>query len=139
MSSTPLTYARAKHMRAEPTDAEVKLWGALRNRRLDGLKFTRQHPVGPYIVDFINREFSVVIELDGATHGDDDQIAHDVKRTRYLNSIGLLVYRVTNVEVHQNIGSVLDGIHAVIMERVAKGPHPAQVRHLLHEVEKEQK
>jgi hypothetical protein len=49
------------------------------------------------------------------------------------------VYRVTNVEVHQNIGSVLDGIHAVIMERVAKGPHPAQVRHLLHEVEKEQK
>jgi very-short-patch-repair endonuclease len=113
MPSTPLTYTRAKRLRVEQTSAEVKLWGALRNRRLDGFKFTRQMPIGPYIVDFICREHGVVIELDGATHGDDHEIAHDEKRTNFLNSKDLIVCRVNNLDVYQSIGSVLDGIHAV--------------------------
>jgi very-short-patch-repair endonuclease len=139
MPPTPLTYARAKRLRSEQTNAEVKLWGALRNRRLAGFKFSRQMPIGPYIVDFICREHGVVIELDGATHGDDHEVVHDEKRTRFLNSTGLIVYRINNLEVYQNIRDVLDGIHAVVTERVAKGPHPAQERHLLHTVEKGQK
>jgi very-short-patch-repair endonuclease len=139
MPSTPLTYARAKRLRVEQTSAEVKLWGALRNRRLNGFKFTRQMPIGPYIVDFICREHGVVIELDGATHGEDHEIAHDDKRTNFLNSKDLIVCRVNNLDVYQSIGSVLDGIHAVLLERVAKGPHPPQEGHLLHNVEKGQK
>ena len=64
MNPTPLTYARAKRMRREPTAAEAKLWGALRNRSLGGFKFYRQVPIGPYIVDFINYEWGVVVEVN---------------------------------------------------------------------------
>ena len=117
MKPTPLTYARAKRMRREPTEAERKLWGALRNRGLDGFKFYRQVPVGPYIVDFINHEFSVVIEVDGATHGETAEIAHDAMRTSFLKSRGLRVHRIDNIEIFKNIGAVLDGIQAVMTEQ----------------------
>jgi very-short-patch-repair endonuclease len=132
--STPLNYARAKRMRSEPVDAERKLWGALRNRTLGGLKFYRQVPIGPYIVDFVCHAHGVVVELDGGTHGEDREIAHDESRTRYLESRGLKVHRVNNSELYRNIGAALDGIYAVVTERAVvpkemrhwlpKGPHP---------------
>lgn len=105
-------------MRREPTEAERKLWGALRNRRLGGFKFYRQVPIGPYIVDFINHEFGVVVEVDGVTHGEDHAVRNDVKRTSYLNSLGLVVHRVNNLEVFQQTESILGGILAVIETRV---------------------
>jgi very-short-patch-repair endonuclease len=120
MEPTPLTYARAKRMRREPTAAEAKLWGALRNRSLGGFKFYRQVPVGPYIVDFINHEWGVVVEVDGATHGDVDEVARDEKRTAFLRSKGLYVHRVGNADVYQNIVGVCDGILIVLQERVAR-------------------
>ena len=104
-------------MRHAPTEAERKLWGALRNRGLGGFKFYRQVPIGPYIVDFINREFGVIIEVDGATHGEATEIEHDERRTAFLKSQGLRVHRVDNIEIFKNIGAVLDGIHAVLMEQ----------------------
>ena len=104
-------------MRRAPTGAERKLWGALRNRSLGGLKFYRQVPVGPYIVDFINHEFGVVIEVDGATHGDTAEIEHDQKRTAFLLAQGLCVHRIDNIEIFNNVGVVLDGILAVISQR----------------------
>jgi very-short-patch-repair endonuclease len=85
---TPLIYAHAKRMRREPTGAERKLWSALRNRSLGGLKFYRQVPVGLYIVDSINREFGVVVEVDGATHGEGEAIAHDEKRSAFRRTSG---------------------------------------------------
>jgi very-short-patch-repair endonuclease len=131
MKSTPLTYARAKRMRFEPTEAERKLWGVLRNKSLAGFKFNRQVPVGPFIVDFIYQEFGVVIEVDGATHGDAHEITHDEKRTAYLNVQGLIVHRVDNIEVFKNMSAVCDGIIAVMEERGARdlipgvaGPSP---------------
>jgi very-short-patch-repair endonuclease len=120
MHPTPLTYARAKRMRREPTAAEAKLWGALRNRSLAGFKFYRQVPVGPYIVDFINHEFGVVIEVDGATHGDADEVARDEKRSAFLQSKGLHVHRVGNLDVFENMGGVCDGILLVMAERGAR-------------------
>jgi very-short-patch-repair endonuclease len=124
--SSPLTYVRAKRMRREPTKAESKLWGALRGKRLGGLKFYRQMPIGPYIVDFINQEFGVVIEVDGATHSDCQEVKHDQRRTAYLRRHGLLVHRVDNLEVYHALGDVLDGIYAVVMEKAAKGPLPSR-------------
>jgi very-short-patch-repair endonuclease len=124
--SSPLTYARAKRMRREPTDAERRLWGALRGRRLGGFKFYRQMPIGPYIVDFINQEFGLVVEVDGVTHGEDREVAHDARRTAFLESKGLLTHRVDSMAVYQHLGAVLDGIHAVLSERAAKGPHPSR-------------
>jgi len=117
MKPTPLTYARAKQMRREPTAAERKLWGALRNRSLGGYKFYRQVPVGPYVVDFINHEFGVVIEVDGATHGDADEIAHDERRSAYLKSQGLLVHRIGNIDVFENMIGVCDGVLIVMAKR----------------------
>ncbi len=120
MDPTPLTYARAKRMRREPTAAEAKLWGYLRNRSLAGFKFYRQVPVGPYIVDFINHEWGVVVEVDGATHGDADEVARDEKRTAFLQSKGLYVHRVWNADVFTNMIGVCDGILIVLQERAAR-------------------
>ena len=120
MDPTPLTYARAKRMRREMTGAEKKLWGVLRNRKLGGFKFYRQVPVGPYIVDFINHEWDVVVEVDGATHGDVDEIAHDERRTAFLQSKGLQVHRAGNLDVYENLIGVCDGILMVLQERAAR-------------------
>ncbi len=124
MIPTPLTYAHAKRMRREMTGAERKLWGVLRNRSLGGFKFYRQVPVGSYIVDFINHEFGVVVEVDGATHGDADELAHDERRTAYLQSKGLHVHRAGNFDVYQNLSGVCDGILLLMAERGGRGPHP---------------
>ncbi len=133
MDPTPLTYARAKRMRREPTGAERKLWGALRNRSLGGFKFYRQVPVGPYIVDFINHEFGLVIEVDGATHGDAEEVARDEKRSAFLKAEGFFVHRVGNLDVYENIIGVCDGILMVLEELVARdlipgfaGPSPEE-------------
>ena len=120
MDPTPLTYARAKRMRREPTAAEAKLWGALRNRSLGGFKFYRQVPVGPYIVDFINHEWGVVVEVDGATHGDADEVARGERRTAFLQAKRLYVHRVWNADVFANMVGVCDGILIVLQERVAR-------------------
>ena len=120
MDPTPLTYARAKRMRREPTAAEKKLWDVLRNRSLGGFKFYRQVPVGPYIVDFINHEWGVVVEVDGATHGDADDVAHDVRRSAFLQSNGVQVHRVGNLDVYENLSGVCDGILLVLEARVGR-------------------
>jgi very-short-patch-repair endonuclease len=120
MKTTPLTYVRAKRMRREPTEAENRLWGGLRGSRLSGLKFHRQVPIGPYIVDFLNREFKTVIEVDGDTHGGDDALLRDEQRTNYLKAQGLQVYRVTNYEIFRNVDDVLQGIYQVVTERGGK-------------------
>ena len=107
-------------MRREPTEAELRLWGALRGRRLGGLKFYRQKPIGPYIVDFIDQEHGVIVEVDGATHVGDAVVRHDAQRTAFLAGQGYVVHRVDNLAVFQNLGDVLDGIYAVVIERAAK-------------------
>jgi very-short-patch-repair endonuclease len=118
--SQPLTYIRAKRMRGEPTETERKLWGALRNRRLGGLKFHRQVPIGPFIVDFICHAHGVVVEVDGATHGEDFEIVRDEKRSRFLQSLGLVVHRVWSSDIHAHFNDAVDGIYAVVVEQAEK-------------------
>ena len=65
------TFARS--LRREQTEAEVKLWQELRGRRLDGIKFRRQVPVGPYIADFLCGEGMLIVEIDGSQHADSAQ------------------------------------------------------------------
>jgi very-short-patch-repair endonuclease len=113
MTSTPLTYARAKRMRSTMTEAERCLWYHLRGQRLNGFKFYRQVPIGPYIVDFINQLHGLVVEIDGATHGEAHELAHDRRRTAYLEARGLHILRAGNHDVFTNIGGVCD---AIVME-----------------------
>ena len=111
MRFTPsLPLKRAKQLRTNQTNAELRLWGYLRAKRLQGWKFNRQVPIGNYIVDFVCDEAKLVIEVDGATHSDAYEINYDEKRTVYLQSHGYQVFRCHNIDVFENLNGVLDGI-----------------------------
>ncbi|HDO1316467.1 endonuclease domain-containing protein [Aeromonas veronii] len=97
----------AKRLRRDATQAEQKLWQQLRNRRLAGLKFRRQMPIGPYVVDFICFEQGLVIEVDGSQHGTLANQMHDEARTAYLNQQGFRVIRVWNNDVLSRMEVVL--------------------------------
>lgn len=102
--------ARARSLRALQTNAEAKLWQALRNRRLARWKFRRQHPIDRYIVDFVTLDGKLIVEVDGATHSTAIEINGDQIRTEILESLGFLVVRVTNADVYENLEGVLEMI-----------------------------
>jgi very-short-patch-repair endonuclease len=97
-------------MRKEPTTAEKTLWRVVRNRRLSGFKFRRQHPFGPYILDCYCPAARLVVELDGGSHADDEGKRRDADRTSYLERCGLKVLRFWNVELAEDEEAVLDRI-----------------------------
>jgi very-short-patch-repair endonuclease len=116
-----VTLHRAQSLRRHDTDAEARLWNVLRAGRLDGWKWKRQAPFGPYILDFLCRDAALVVELDGGQHA--DQIAYDARRTAYLNRAGLRVIRFWNSEVLQN----RDGVYLTLLDACASSP-PAKRR-----------
>ena len=89
-TNPPSLIKRARAMRREPTEAEVKLWRILRGRRLATLKFRRQTPIPPYIVDFVCFEHRLVIEADGSQHAEN---RHDQERDAFLIAQGFSVLR----------------------------------------------
>jgi very-short-patch-repair endonuclease len=89
------------------TDAEQRLWSALRAHRLDGLSFRRQAPIGSFIVDFVCHERRLIIEIDGGQHAESER---DVERDRWLASKGYRVLRFWNSDVLRNRDSVLQVI-----------------------------
>ncbi|MBA4228411.1 MAG: hypothetical protein C0456_17505 [Hyphomonas sp.] len=107
---TGLPIKRARRLRREATFPERLLWNKLRNGQLAGLKFRRQHPVGPYIADFACFDLKLLIELDGDTHGQDAQIKRDASRTAYLEREGWRVIRFWNVDVMDSLEGVLQQI-----------------------------
>ena len=109
------TLAQARSMRGDPTNIERRLWRFLRDRRLAGAKFRRQHAVGPYIVDFFCAEAGLVVELDGGRHAEPEGRARDESRDRELRSMGLRVLRFWDGDVARN----LDGVLRTIFEALA--------------------
>jgi very-short-patch-repair endonuclease len=106
-------YPLARRLRRSATDAERKLWAALRGRQLGGYKIRRQQPIGPYIVDFVCHDVRLVIELDGGQHA----TANEVERTRRIESDGYRVLRFWNPDVLRN----LDGVLATILDALNEG------------------
>ena len=104
------TLKRARSLRRTQTEAEKRLWSYVRDKRLQGHKFNRQVPVGPYIADFLCFEAKLIIEIDGATHSEAHEIAYDEKRTAFLNLQGYRVMRCTNMDIFENLTDVLDTI-----------------------------
>ena len=101
-----------RDLRRNPTTPEQKLWQALRGEQL-GVKFRRQHGIGPYIVDFYSAEVQLIIEVDGDSHyADEASRQYDVARDAYLSQLGLRVIRVTNPDVMKNLEGVLQHIAA---------------------------
>ncbi len=108
---------RARKLRREMPDSERKLWWRLRLRQLEGCRFRRQHPIGPYILDFVCLERRFVIEVDGGHHGEPAQIEHDARRTRWLEGNSYAVVRVSNIDVLANVDCVVDIIRAELLAR----------------------
>ena len=100
----------ARRLRTNSTGAEVVLWEALRNRKLGGAKFRRQHPLGRYIADFYCHEALLVIELDGSAHDDASQVEYDLVRQKEIEERGLTVLRIKNDEVNENLSATLNKI-----------------------------
>ena len=105
-----LSLVRRRALRTRSTDAEMVLWRLLRGRQLSGLRFRRQHPVGPFIVDFYCADCQVAVELDGGQHFTPEGQQHDRKRSEYLAEQGVRVIRFSNREVLEELEGVLNVI-----------------------------
>jgi very-short-patch-repair endonuclease len=97
----------ARELRENSTDAERLFWSRVRDRRLDGHKFKRQHTIGPYIVDFVCAEQMLVVELDGGQHADS---MSDKARDARLMAEGYRVLRFWNNDVLLNIDGVIETV-----------------------------
>jgi len=116
-----LAVATARRLRRDQTNAERKLWFRLRDRRLGGLKFRRQMPVGRFVVDFCREAARLIIEVDGGQHG--ERLEQDADRTRILEAMGYLVLRFWNNDVLQNIDGVAETI-VNTLNQTSNPPHP---------------
>lgn len=107
---------RARNLRRNMTDAEKALWRVLRGKQLEGWRFRRQHPLGPYIVDFICLEKKLVVEVDGGHHGEDEHAAHDARRDEWIQSRGYQVLRFWNADVVRDPHEVAHHIYLVLTQ-----------------------
>jgi very-short-patch-repair endonuclease len=123
---------QAKRLRSNMTDAERCLWYRLRAHRFQGLKFKRQAPIGPYIVDFICFKHGLIIELDGGQHA---QSESDRRRDTWLNNEGYRVLRFWNDDVMKRTDTVMAEISNALTE--VSTPLPARsARHPLPQGER---
>lgn len=101
-------------LRRNLTDAKNKLWQELRARRVQGYKFRRQHPIEDYIADFACLSSKLIVEIDGATHSTAEEIAYDVRRTVFLESLEWRVIRFTNDDVFSDVDGVVEAIYEAL-------------------------
>jgi very-short-patch-repair endonuclease len=105
----------ARSLRQNMTDAEHFLWYFLRRNQLGGFHFRRQHPVGPFKLDFYCSAARLCVELDGGQHT--DQAAKDATRTRFLKGHGIEVVRIWNHELFENTQGALERIYQAVVAR----------------------
>jgi len=117
LSASKVIMDNARALRTRMTSAEKFLWANLRDRKLSGYKFRRQHPIDRFIADFYCHEKKVVVEIDGGVHLEEGQIEYDKNRTLVLNEWGIEVIRFTNEEVLHSIIEVLRKIKAFCDKR----------------------
>ena len=103
-------------MRSEMTDAELRLWQALRKSGIEGLGFRRQAPIGPYIVDFFCPARRLIVEVDGGQHAFDGDRARDTERDAWLASQGYRVLRFWNHDVLSGVDDICRAILAASQE-----------------------
>ena len=123
----PIILARARELRQPLTPSETKVWAHTRNNLL-GFKIRRQHPINRFIVDFFCAEAQLVIEVDGDSHAEPNQIEYDAARTAWLESQGYAVIRFTNHDVRKRLPEVLRAIYRACELRgstLTPGPGPS--------------
>ncbi len=107
LGTTQKVFSNARDLRNNMTKAEEMIWKYLRNRKLNGFKFRRQHPIAGYIADFYCHEARLIVEIDGGIHDIPDIQEHDYGRTFELEGLGIKVLRFRNEEVLSNLEEVL--------------------------------
>jgi very-short-patch-repair endonuclease len=112
---------RARQLRKQETWAERLVWRWLRDRRFNGYKFRRQHPVGTFYLDFFCEEARLNIELDGRQHGFLEGQQHDAVREAFLKSRGIKTLCFWNSHLRRNAQSIRD---TIFHELQARAPHP---------------
>ncbi|AZO48228.1 MAG: DUF559 domain-containing protein [Mesorhizobium sp.] len=121
---SPINRGNARKMRKQMTDAELKLWNAIRVHRLMGLAFRRQMPIAGYIVDFACPTKKLIVELDGSQHASHEVSASDAARTARLEALGWTILRFWNDDVIRDIDNVCQ--HIVIEAGLAGADRPAR-------------
>jgi very-short-patch-repair endonuclease len=117
--------ARRRDLRRLATEAERLLWRLIRRRQFADVKFRRQHPVGPYILDFYCADCRLAVELDGGQHFTVEGQAYDGRRTEYLARRGLRVLRFSNRELFEETDGVLETIRRSILRLAPEGGEAA--------------
>jgi very-short-patch-repair endonuclease len=120
---SPAILERARELRQPQTPAERRLWECLRDSRLAGYKFRRQHPIDRFIVDFYCAASRLIVEVDGESHVAQEE--YDAARTEWLEAHGYRVIRFTNLEVHQQ----LEGVVTTILQACQAAPADRTRRH----------
>jgi very-short-patch-repair endonuclease len=113
----PIILAHARELRQPQTPAERKIWARVRASQL-GLPFRRQHPIWRFIVDLYCASVRLIVEVDGDTHAEPEQVEYDAARTEWLEGRGYRVIRFTNREVRENL--------EVVLASIARGCHTAK-------------
>ena len=111
---------QARRLRRDMTNAEAMLWRLLRGSQVDGLKFRRQVPLGPYIADFLCFQYRLIVELDGPPHDGDERRSRDIARDEWLRAQGYRVVRFPNDLVIGGGDVVVDRIRTAIAGASAK-------------------
>jgi very-short-patch-repair endonuclease len=112
----------ARKLRTETPESEQALWWRLRGKQLLAVQFYRQKPIGNYIVDFYAPKAKLVVEVDGSQHLEGPQALEDAQRDAYLAGQGLLVLRVSNLQVLQELDAVVAVIFQEVNNRTSKNP-----------------
>ena len=117
MDAPKRTVAAARELRRAMTPPELRLWAVLRGRAVDGLRFRRQHPIGPFILDFYCDSIKLAVEVDGDQHGIGDHPRRDARRDRWLANHGVETLRIPAIEVRDNLEGVVIAIKLAAEER----------------------
>jgi very-short-patch-repair endonuclease len=104
---------RARNQRRKMSLPEVLLWQQLR-KKPDGVQFRRQHPAGPYVLDFFCATANLAVKVDGESHNYGDRPARDLARDQWLSDQGVRTLRVPATEVLKNLDGVLQAISAAL-------------------------
>jgi very-short-patch-repair endonuclease len=124
MEARPLTLKRAKSLRRTMTLPEVLLWQAIRPLRFPAARFRRQHPMGPYILDFFCPAANLAVELDGYSHDTGHQPEHDARRDEWLARQGIRTLRIPVEAVMESVDGVVSTIAAALPPQSLRDSSP---------------
>ena len=114
--ASPVTFKKAKQLRARLTSSEKLLWNRVKNKQICYVRFRRQHPIETFIVDFYCHTVKMVIEIDGEIHL--QQKEYDIQRDKEIAKYDIVILRFKNQEVENEIELVINTITNSVKQRL---------------------